>query len=92
MQLNLTVFLVLLGSSRVKAAHKTLVKLTPGVDCITVFTSSFYPCEEDCHVKQFFSTFGIWASKNVNTLMKSTLGILILFFFLLIKIVVFGEV
>ena len=36
-QLNLAVFLALLGSVRVKAACKMLVKLTPGVDFISIF-------------------------------------------------------
>ena len=38
--LNLTVFFELLGSAHVKAAHKTLVKLTPGLSLFVSYQSS----------------------------------------------------
>ena len=39
--LNFTVFFALLESAGVKAAHRTLVKLTPGLNNINIYTKFF---------------------------------------------------
>jgi len=41
---NLLAFYLLSGSAQVKAVHKMLVKLTPGVNFTNIFTLSFYAC------------------------------------------------
>ena len=38
----LSSFIAILGSARIKAAHRMLVKLTPGVNFINMHTCSFY--------------------------------------------------
>jgi hypothetical protein len=38
---SLSAFFALLGSARVKASHKALVKSTPGVDYINILHASF---------------------------------------------------
>jgi hypothetical protein len=75
---DLTVFFVMLGSARVKALGKTLVKLTPGVNFINVFCARIlYEClflvmfklEKDVCTKNA-------CKKHVQkTLVKLTLGV-----------------
>jgi len=75
---SLTEYFAPLGSAHVKAAHRTLMKLTPGVDFTNVFARVFRTCFS---YKRLFSSYVLVTSKKSarktreKTLMKLTPGV-----------------
>jgi len=66
---NLNVFFTLLGSERVKAAHKMLMILTPGINFINILRTAFTRTDPKCAKKTVksavsFGTFGTYGCKS----------------------------
>jgi len=66
---KLSIFYMLLGSTSVKPLHKTLMKMTPGVNFINIFTHSFCDCSSPRRKSSFkssvsFYAFGIYERKS----------------------------
>jgi len=71
-------FFVLLGSAFVKAAHRTFMKLTPGVNFINIFCTAFVPAGPKSIKRHWQNNWNFkllgsaWVKALCRTLMKLT--------------------
>ncbi len=74
---NLTVFFALLGSARVKAAHRLLMKWTPGVDFTRklispTFFLDFFECRD--RLRSFFGAQCLVDGEQILANFRTVLG------------------